>query len=111
METKSPNSDAAKLDNTRKKELRKIGHSLHPVVTVSSKGLTENVLEEINRALNDHELIKIKVIAERDEKTSIIDSICEKTDAALVQTIGHIALVVRESSSPNPKLSNLLRNQ
>ena len=43
-----------------KKYLRSLGHPLKPVVTVAGNGLTESVVTEINRALNDHELIKIK---------------------------------------------------
>ena len=40
-----------------KKYLRSLGHPLKPVVTVAGNGLTESVVTEINRALNDHELI------------------------------------------------------
>ena len=46
--------------NADKKYLRQLGHNLKPVVTIASKGLTESVQLEIERALNDHELIKLK---------------------------------------------------
>ena len=45
-----------------KKYLRALGHQLKPVVTVAGNGLTENVITEVDRALNDHELIKIKLV-------------------------------------------------
>jgi RNA-binding protein len=48
------------LAQSQKKQLRSIGHSLHPLVTVASKGLSENVMTEIKRALFDHELIKVR---------------------------------------------------
>ena len=51
----------AALSIHERKRLRQIGHALNPVVMVGSQGLTENVIEETNRALNDHELIKVKV--------------------------------------------------
>ena len=49
------------LDPELKKRLRGIGHALHPVVTVAGNGLSEGVLTELERALHDHELIKVKL--------------------------------------------------
>tara|TARA_B100002019_G_scaffold232759_1_gene206652 strand:- start:629 stop:931 length:303 start_codon:yes stop_codon:yes gene_type:complete len=100
MESKIINSD-------RKKYLRQIGHQLKPVVTISSNGLTESVLQEIERALNDHELIKIKLNIEN--KKDVIEELCGKTNCSIIQKIGHIVLIIRESINPNPKLSNLLK--
>ena len=98
------------VKNDRKKYLRTIGHGLKPVVTVAGKGLTDTVIAEIDRALNDHELIKVKLaVGERDIKTQVIDEICTRLDAHNVQTIGHILLLYRAAQKPDPKLSNLLR--
>lgn len=94
----------------RKKYLRSIGHKLKPVVTVAGKGLTDNVVAEIDRALNDHELIKIKLaVGERELKKLAINEICSRLKAENVQTIGHILLLYRPASKPDPRLSNLLR--
>lgn len=49
----------ASLSIQERKRLRQIGHALNPVVMLGDKGLTENVIEELERALNDHELIKV----------------------------------------------------
>lgn len=99
-----------KLSPEQKKRFRTIGHQLSPVVTVAEKGLTDTVSAEIERALKDHELIKVKVISEdRAQKAAIIKSVCETTGAALVQQIGHIALILRKAKEPNPKLSNIVR--
>ena len=51
----------AALSIQERKRLRQIGHALNPVVMTGGQGLTENVVEEINRALADHELIKVKI--------------------------------------------------
>ena len=108
--TSEPSKPEA-LSNDRKKKLRAIGHQLNPVVTVAGKGLTESVMDEIKRALRDHELIKIKfAVEDREQKQQLIESICEQTDAQLVQAIGHVALVLKEADNPDPKLSNLLRS-
>lgn len=93
-----------------KKHLRQLGHSLNPVVTVAGKGLSENVLAEVERALSDHELIKVKfAVGDRDLKQQLIDQLCLQSTAHLVQTIGHMALLYRKADKPNPQLSNLLR--
>jgi len=96
--------------NADKKHLRRLGHNLKPVVTVAGNGLTENVTNEIERALTDHELIKIKLVADdRDAKKALTDTICTNHSAALVQSIGHMLLIYRKAKTPDPRLSNLLR--
>ena len=96
--------------NADKKHLRRLGHNLKPVVTIAGKGLTENVGTELERALGDHDLIKVKLsVGDRDAKKAMTDEICQKYDALLVQSIGHVVLLYRKAKTPNPKLSNLLR--
>ena len=98
------------LSNDDKKHLRRLGHNLNPVATVASKGLSESVLAEIDRALNDHELIKVKLaVGNSDAKRQATEIICDKLSADVVQSIGHIVLLLRKAKKPNAKLSNLLR--
>lgn len=96
------------LDSQTRKQLKAIGHALNPVVTVASKGLSDSVLEEIRRALHDHELIKVKVaVGDREAKQAVIAEMCQRCECELAQTIGHIALIYK--ANPNAKLgvSNL----
>lgn len=98
------------LSNEDKKHLRRLGHNLNPVVTVAGNGLSESVLTEIDRALNDHELIKVKLaVGDKEAKQQVIAEIVEKLGAEAVQSIGHIVLLLRRSEKPNAHLSNLLR--
>lgn len=100
----------SKFSASDKKHLRSLGHKLSPVVMIGDRGLSEGVMTEIDRALDDHELIKVKVnIAEPTERRAIIDQFCAAHKAQLVQAIGKIALIYRPAKKPNPKLSNLLR--
>lgn len=93
-----------------KKQFRAIGHHLKPVVTIAGAGLTENVLAEINRALSDHELIKIKIaVDDRKTRLELVGTACKETQSETVQTIGKVALILRKNSKPNPKTSNLVR--
>jgi len=69
------------------------------VVTIADKGLTENVMGELEAALTRHELIKVKLRGERAVRTSWITEICRLCKAEVVQTIGLIACFYRR----NPK--------
>lgn len=98
------------LSSSEKKTYRSIGHKLKPVVIIAQNGVSENVGNEIERALKEHELIKVKIqTADREAKAAMIEEICEKFSAECVQTIGYIALLFRAARKPNPKLSNLKR--
>jgi RNA-binding protein len=98
------------LTQEQKKQFKSIGHHLKPIVTVAENGLTEGVLAELDRALNDHELIKIQLrLADREERKVIIDELCQKSSSILVQSIGKVALIYRKNPQPNKNLSNILR--
>ena len=98
------------LNAAKKKHFRTIGHNLKPVVMVADQGLTEGVVNETLRALNDHELIKVKfAIGDREAKQSLIVELTQQTNSEVVQTIGKIALIYKAAKKPNPQLSNLLR--
>lgn len=81
------------------RELKNKLHHLKPVVIIGNLGLTEVVIQEINRALNDHELIKIRVHTKsRDDLVKITNEICIKTGSALVNVIGHIISIYRKNT-------------
>lgn len=88
------------LSDRHRKHLRALAHPCKPVVTVGRNGLTEAVLVEIESALAHHELVKVKVgIGDRDLRDEAVRAICERTQAELVQRIGHIATLYL----PNPE--------
>ena len=102
--------DTMSLSQAQKKAFRSIGHHLNPVVTVSENGISEGVLAELERALSDHELIKVKLaVPERDDRAAILDELVATSRAELVQKIGKMALLYRRNPKVNPKLSNVQR--
>lgn len=99
------------LTPEQKKHLRSLGHQLNPVIMIAGNGLSENIQLETDRALADHELIKIKLsVGDRELKRQLIKDLCSIVEATLIQEIGNIALIYRKSDNPNPKLSNLHRH-
>ncbi len=92
-----------------KKKLRAIGHQLKPVVTVAGNGLSDGVVAEINRALDDHELIKIKIAGDRDDRIDVELALADFEATEIIQAIGGMLLVYRPSREVNPALSNIAR--
>jgi len=92
------------------RQLRAIGHRLKPVVTIAGSGLSEGVRAELERALDDHELIKVKIaVGDREARDALIGELLESHGAQLVQRIGNTALLLRRAAEPDPRKSNLLR--
>lgn len=83
------------------KILKAKAHHLSPVVMIGQKGLTQNVFDELESALDHHELIKIKIAAPRDERKQVIEQIIQQTHATLVQTIGQTASLYRKNKKDN----------
>lgn len=92
------------LTNAQKKYLRGLTHQLDPVVMVADKGLTDNVRAEIEQALEHHELIKIRLRAERDQRSEWIAEITRETRAELVHQIGQVACYYRRHPK-KPKIA------
>jgi len=83
------------VNSADKKKLRAEAHALKPVIMIGQSGLTAAVLAETKQALACHELIKVKIRAEREERKLICERICIDTGAELIQTIGQIAVIYR----------------
>ena len=86
------------LTSSRRSELRAQAHKLNPVVLIGDKGLTDEVIAEIDRALKAHELIKVRAGGgERGQRDEWMRAICERTGAQPVQQIGKVLVVYREN--------------
>lgn len=97
------------LDGKARMRLRAMAHALDPVVQVGRSGLTPAVLAEIGRALEKHELIKVKVGADcpvpADEARGPIE---EATKSQVAQVIGHVLVVYRRRAD-RPKIQPFAR--
>jgi RNA-binding protein len=78
--------------------LRGQAHGLKAMLQVGGKGITDALVAEIDNALENHELIKVKIAGgDRDARDAMIDELAGRTHAALVQRIGHTAVLYRQS--------------
>lgn len=86
------------LTEQQRKHLRRLGHDRNPIVLIGQGGLSPNVVAEMDRALTDHELVKVRArVGDRDERDRILDELATSTRSELVQRIGHVALYYRRN--------------
>ena len=87
---------APALTEKQLKFLRGKAHPLNPIILVGQAGLTDAVVAETDRALADHELIKVKVRgADRAARDAMLATLGTRTGSALVTRIGHVAVLYR----------------
>ena len=85
------------LSGAQRRHLRGLGHHLKPVVMIGDKGLHEALLKQIERALEDHELIKVKARgANSAERSAVARAIHAGTGAQIVQIVGRNLLLYKE---------------
>lgn len=88
---------ARDLTALQRKALKARAHTLHPVVVIGNKGLTDAVLHEIDISLKSHELIKVRVAGEaREQREVLLGTICARLSALPVQHVGKVLVVYRE---------------
>lgn len=84
------------LTGKQKNYLRGIAHNKNPIVTIGGKGLTDAVMNEVELALDQHELLKIKLPTNsKAEKVSLLAQITAQSNSEPVQLIGRVAVIFR----------------
>ena len=92
------------LSEAKRKYLRRLGHDRSPVVLIGNAGLGPNLIAEMDRALVDHELVKVRArVGDRDLRDQILVELATATRSEIVQRIGHVALYYR-SNPEKPKI-------
>jgi putative YhbY family RNA-binding protein len=95
------------LSPAERKELKGRAHKLDPVVMIGAKGLTDEVVKEVDLALKAHELIKVRAPGlERDARAVAFQALCERTGAEAVQQIGKVLVVYRKNEEVPRATSN-----
>jgi RNA-binding protein len=96
------------LSERQRRHLRGLAHALRPVIQIGSAGVTVAVTRETERALHDHELIKVRAAgAERAQRAELFSALARATMSVLVHRIGHVAVLYR----PRPQSPGILLPQ
>jgi RNA-binding protein len=84
------------LTSQERSQLKARAHHLKPVVRVGQAGVSDAFIAEVDRALADHELIKVQLgFDDRDERAAAAEQICARTGSAAVQRVGKVVVLWR----------------
>ncbi len=87
------------LTKPAKRALIAEAHHLHPLIIIGNQGLTKAVAAETDRALFDHELIKVRLPGSEDKanKALIAEELAQQVNAECLKIIGNIFILYRKS--------------
>ena len=87
--------------------LTRKAHPLQPVVHIGTLGLTEEVVNAIDKALNDHELIKVKFVQLKDDREDVARTVSDRLEMTLVRVVGNIAIYYRHQPDAQKRVVHL----
>jgi len=84
------------LTSKRRVELKAKAHELDSVAHIGKYGVTPESLAHIDKALADHELIKVKFLGFKETRRELSKEIAGATSSTLIDVIGNVAILYRE---------------
>ena len=91
------------LSGAQRKYLRGLAHHLKPVVHVGRNGVTDPVLQEIEEALDDHELIKVRLVDPQGRKKELAEEIADRSAGTWVGMVGNVVTLYRQHPDPEQR--------
>ncbi len=88
---------AAAITASQRRQLRARAHPLSPLVQVGRGGVSDAFVAELDRALEAHELVKIRLRGEREDRAAQLSDVTARLDCLVVGTVGGVAILYRES--------------
>ena len=97
------------LSAAERRSLRQLAHHLKPIVRLGAGGASEGVISELDRALSDHELVKVKLSGPREDREMQAATLSEALAATPVQQVGGTLTLLRRNPKAKAHLSALRR--
>ena len=88
------------LTGSQRKYLRGLAHGLHAKAQIGKEGLTDAVVASLDAPLPARELVKVQILAERDERAAIVAELEPRLACECVGTIGRMAILYRQQPDP-----------
>ena len=95
------------LKGQQRSYLSKQAQELNPIVYIGKNGLREGVISSLDKALSDHELVKVRFIDFKDDRKEISHALEEATDSILVRVIGNVGIFYRPAKNPEERKYSL----
>ncbi|SET65511.1 RNA-binding protein [Salinibacillus kushneri] len=87
------------LTGKQKRYLRSEAHHLKPIFQIGKAGINDNLIIQVNEALEKRELIKVSILQNNfEDKHEVAEELAQKSDGELVQLIGHTIVLYKEST-------------
>ncbi len=78
--------------------LKSLAHSADPLIQIGKSGITDSVVNQLDKLLEDHELVKIRVLKNSPViAREIVEEVLDATNSEFVQQIGNKLTIYRES--------------
>jgi len=92
------------MTGKQRKYLRGLAHSLRPAVQIGTRGLTASLLRQVDQALADHELIKVKVSGDSPlDRDEVASELCKRLGCDVAGGIGHVVILYR-ADADDPRI-------
>ena len=98
-----PAGHMTELNNKQISHLKGLGQLLEPVARVGHAGLSDAFIVSLNKALDDHELVKVKFSALKDQKKLLSPQLATLTNSRLIMRVGNVAVLYREQADPEKR--------
>jgi len=92
------------LTSKQRAHLSSLANTLDPVVFLGKAGAVAGVEQALDRALTDHELVKLRFVDFKGERKELAQKLADQTGADLVRVIGHVAIMYRQSPDPEKRV-------
>ncbi len=86
----------AKLPNSAVSKLKSLAQRIDPVLALGKSGATDAFIKSLDEVLSQHELVKVKFAAFKEERKTLAPQLAEKTSSQLIWIVGHIAVFYRQ---------------
>ena len=84
------------LNNSQRQHLRRLAHTLKPILHVGKAGVTDQVRISVDQVLAAHELVKLKFVGSKEEKERLVATLSHQTRSEIVGMIGNTAVLYRQ---------------
>ncbi|HPE35807.1 MAG TPA: YhbY family RNA-binding protein [Spirochaetales bacterium] len=91
------------LNSKQRARLASLAATLDPVVRLGKAGADDGVAATLDKALADHELVKLRFVDFKDDRKELSRALAERCAAELVRVIGNVAVFYRQSPDPDKR--------
>ena len=95
------------INSKQRSKLRAMAHQLKPIVVIGKAGIVDGAINSIRRALDDHELIKVKLGHDKKIKNQFVDIVKNKLSALLIGNVGHTFIIFRLQEDKDKRKINI----